>query len=296
MYIGIDAGGTKTDVCICNIDGKITARSIFEGINAARTGAEAAAANIASAIRVLGGANARALYAGIAGAGSAAISGPIAELLRRELPEIEIINVNSDAFNALNGQVALGDGVALIAGTGSCAFVRTNGDIRQIGGRGYLIDDAGSGYWVGRACLNAAYRALDGRGPQTALVPALESAIGAPLGLAIPQIYDGGASYISSLAPLAFSCAEAGDAVAKDISEACARELALHLNAAAADNCPRLCVASGGMFKSQLLRDTLSRLTAALPMEICYPASPPVYGAVMTAAAYAGKSSIYIRE
>ena len=33
------------------------------------------------------------------------------------------------------------------------------------------MGDAGSGYWIGRAALEAVMRAYDGRGPQTALTP-----------------------------------------------------------------------------------------------------------------------------
>ena len=85
-------------------------------------------------------------------------------MIRTAFPDIGTVEVKSDAFNALNGEIGLSDGIAMISGTGSSAFTRQGGVVAQVGGWGHLIDDAGSGYALGRACLAAAYRALDGRG------------------------------------------------------------------------------------------------------------------------------------
>lgn len=283
-FIGIDAGGTKTDICACDISGNILARCILPGVNAARLGPDEAARQLAAHVLQIGGKNARALYAGVAGAGSPAVSSALKIALRALLPGINRIAAASDAFNALNAVVGLDDGVALIAGTGSSAFVRINGQSRQIGGRGFLIDDAGSGYWVGRACLNAAYRALDGRGKPTALVAALEKTLGTPLAEAIPTIYEKGAPFIASLAPTAFACAQCGDPIAASIVFECARELRLLLRACRA-HAPAgsVCVASGGMFRAPGLRALINE-APGLDMRIIFPDVPPVSGALIAAA------------
>ena len=285
MYIGIDAGGTKTDVCICGPTGSIIARSITAGVNAARSGPENAARYIAAKLESLQ-ANGFRLYAGVAGAGSPELSAALTAALHAQLPYIKHITVASDAFNALNGEIGLGDGIALIAGTGSSAFVRINGTARQVGGRGYLIDDAGSGYWTGRECLNAAYRAIDGRGPATSLTDAIEEFIGVPLADAIPRIYEGGSAYVASFAPLVFAHAENGDPVAKRIAENCAAELTLHLKAciSGTDTPPRICVASGGMFRAEYLRNKLAESARDMGIKIIFPSTPPVCGAVVAAA------------
>ena len=285
-FIGIDAGGTKTDVCACDISGKVLVRDISPGVNAARLGPDKAAHHIAARVRHIGGENALSLYAGVAGAGSPAISSAMEAALRGLLPEIPHIAAASDAFNALNAVVGLGDGAALIAGTGSSAFVRINGLSRQVGGRGFLIDDAGSGYWVGRACLNAAFRALDGRGPGTSLVGALEETLGMPLTCAIPEIYEKGVPFVASLAPAAFDCAQSGDPTAASIVSECARELALLLRACQAPS-GSVCVASGGMFRSAALR-ALVKEAAGPDIRLIYPAFPPVSGALVAAAAACG--------
>ena len=44
----------------------------------------------------------------------------------------------SDAINALDSGIGCDDGMVLIAGTGSSLFVRKDGEVKQIGGWGYL--------------------------------------------------------------------------------------------------------------------------------------------------------------
>lgn len=66
---------------------------------------------------------------------------------------------------------ALGDelGVVVAAGTGVVTLAVGATRVARIDGWGYLMGDAGSGYWLGRAALDAVMRAHDGRGPATAL-------------------------------------------------------------------------------------------------------------------------------
>src|SRR5579875_3586243 len=62
-------------------------------------------------------------------------------------------------------------GVALIAGTGAIALGRNmQGATARASGWGYLLDEVGSGYELGRQALVAVVRAADGRGPQTMLL------------------------------------------------------------------------------------------------------------------------------
>lgn len=290
MYIGIDAGGTKTDICICAPDGHVVRRASFGGINAARMGAETSAHRIAESLYEIGFTRASSLYAGIAGAGNVSISAAIKNSLHGLLPDIQNITVASDAFNGLNTSVGTGDGIALIAGTGSSAFVRIDGKATQVGGRGYLIDDAGSGFWVGRSCLNAAYRAIDGRGRSTLMLQKAEEKLGKPLTHAIPDIYEKGASYIASFAPIVFECAAAGDPVASEIAEACINELWLHVQACigVCSTPPGICVATGGMLSVQYLRERLSAHAESKGLKMVFPTLPPVAGAVIAAAGNSG--------
>jgi N-acetylglucosamine kinase-like BadF-type ATPase len=71
-----------------------------------------------------------------------------------------------------------GDGLALVAGTGStCIGVSPGGAAARVGGHEYLLSDEGSGYQIGLAALRAAMRGYEGTGPCTAL----STAVGADL-------------------------------------------------------------------------------------------------------------------
>ena len=46
-------------------------------------------------------------------------------------------------------------GILLYAGTGAVACTEVNGELKRVGGWGYLLGDEGAGYWIGRAALRA---------------------------------------------------------------------------------------------------------------------------------------------
>ncbi|TWT74963.1 N-acetylglucosamine kinase [Allorhodopirellula solitaria] len=120
-------------------------------------------------------------------------------------------------------------GVALIAGTGSMAWGCSHrGQTTRAGGCGYLLDDEGSGFWLGKEILRHCCMSADARQSTTSLVPPVL----AYLDLASPDhiiawCYDGtdARQRIASLAPLVFE--EYGhDAVAQEIVHAGAHALA----------------------------------------------------------------------
>ena len=138
------------------------------------------------------------------------------------------VHLAHDSITAYLG--ALGDerGVVVAAGTGSVTLAVGAVEIARVDGWGYLMGDAGSGYWLGRAGLEAVMRAYDGRGPATALsevvradFPDVEAAY---IELqADPERVQRIAAYARAVA----DAAAAGDAVAAAIASAGARELAM---------------------------------------------------------------------
>jgi glucosamine kinase len=77
------------------------------------------------------------------------------------------------AHDAIAGFLsALGSdlGAVTAVGTGVVTLGVGPGGVARVDGWGNLIGDAGSGYWIGRAALDAAMRGHDGRGPRTALL------------------------------------------------------------------------------------------------------------------------------
>lgn len=72
-----------------------------------------------------------------------------------------------DSITSFLGAVGLRRGVVVAAGTGVVTFGVGEREAARVDGWGNLMGDVGSGYWIGRAGLEAVMRAFDGRGPAT---------------------------------------------------------------------------------------------------------------------------------
>ncbi|MDD7945196.1 BadF/BadG/BcrA/BcrD ATPase family protein [Microbacterium sp. NE2HP2] len=132
---------------------------------------------------------------------------------------------------------ALGDrrGAVVAAGTGVVTLAVGAETTARVDGWGWIMGDAGSGYWIGRQALDAVMRAYDGRGPTTELTatvsdrwPDLSQAY---MSL---QADPDRVRVVASFAAVVARAAVAGDTVAQDISVRAAHELAQSVRAAIA--------------------------------------------------------------
>ena len=173
-----------------------------------------------------------ALVAGIAGlhprtAAAALLAGAVQDVLGLA-PERSVLA--NDMHVAFRGAFRPGEGILIYAGTGSIAYHETaTGEIVRAGGYGYLIDDAGAGYWLGRQGLRALLRQIDvaGRPSETPLAEALYTRLGSRDWPEImPVVYGGGRAFVASLAPAVAEAERAGDRTAKRILEQAGAELA----------------------------------------------------------------------
>ncbi len=132
---------------------------------------------------------------------------------------------------------ALGDrrGAVIAAGTGVVTLAVGAETTARVDGWGWIMGDAGSGYWIGREALDAVMRAYDGRGPTTELTatvsdrwPDLSQAY---MSL---QADPDRVRVVASFAAVVARAAVAGDTVAQDISVRAAHELAQSVRAAIA--------------------------------------------------------------
>ena len=181
LFLGIDGGGTGCRAAVADAAGLILGRGAAGPANIA-SDASGAAGNILvaaqAAIAAAGGGQVVAAGLGLAGANAAGA----ADRLRDALPFRRMLVV-TDGITAVKGALGAGDGVVAALGTGSVFAVQRGGVIRQIGGRGLVLGDEGSGAWIGRAVLAAALRALDGFGEVTPLLAALVDEMGGPDGV-----------------------------------------------------------------------------------------------------------------
>ncbi|MCC6012359.1 hypothetical protein LM594_05260 [Candidatus Caldipriscus sp.] len=76
------------------------------------------------------------------------------ESLGRVLGGVVISDVEGVLFDAFGE----GDGMVLIAGTGSICVARKGGKIFRYGGYGYIFSDWGSGFWIGKMAVELALK------------------------------------------------------------------------------------------------------------------------------------------
>ncbi|GFG63919.1 hypothetical protein MKUB_14090 [Mycobacterium kubicae] len=132
------------------------------------------------------------------------------------------VAVTGDAVTAHAGALDGKPGTVLIVGTGVVAMaIDADGVMRTADGWGPWLGDEGGGAWIGTSGLRAALRALDGRGPATALVDAATARFGPPQTWPA-QLAD--AAMLASFAPDVLAAED--DAVASVIVEAAAESLA----------------------------------------------------------------------
>jgi N-acetylmuramic acid 6-phosphate etherase len=136
--------------------------------------------------------------------------------------------VANDAETLLAAGTPHGNGIALVAGTGSIAYGRAaDGRTARAGGWGHLFGDEGSAYGIALAGLRAVARAADGRDGPTCLTEEFLKKLGLqrPQQL-VPAIYGRGLdrASLAALAPLVLEAAP-GDRTAAQIVEHSASEL-----------------------------------------------------------------------
>lgn len=166
----------------------------------------------------------------------------LGDTLRAELPDaltealgVRTVALAADAVTAYIGALGPRPGAVLAAGTGLIAIGTDLTTWRRADGWGHLLGDCGGGAWIGRAGLEAALRAYDGRAGGS--VPLLERArerFGQPPelpGLIYPR--PDRAALLASFAPDVAACAP-HDPVATGILRAAAR----HMAESAAAACP----------------------------------------------------------
>ncbi len=287
LYLGVDVGGTKADYALCDGEGNLLMRRKTAGGNPNDLGTDLYAAALAEGIgAVLGGRQADGIFVGGAGCGVGENAGMIEKALRERYPGIRVA---SDIVNAARCGLRGRDGVAIIAGTGSCIAVCRGGDIRTLGGYGYFFEEGGSGWSTAREAIMAALDARDGIGEKTLLLPLLEARLGADLRDSLPLLYREGKQFVASFAPLVSEGCACGDAVSLRIIDRQAGYICRMIEAAGQffpeEEYPVAVV--GGLSRSAFLQEAIRR---RLGRRTCiFAGEPPVFGAVLEAAAQTGE-------
>lgn len=158
----------------------------------------------------------------------------LGDALRAELPGalarelgVRRVALAADAVTAYVGALGPRPGAVVAAGTGLIAVGTDLTGWRRADGWGHLLGDCGGGAWIGRAGLEAALRAHDGRGGGSGRLLACAEEMFGPAAALPGHLYPrtDRAAVLASFAPRVAECA-ADDAVAADILRAAARHMA----------------------------------------------------------------------
>ncbi|WP_143393451.1 N-acetylglucosamine kinase [Fimbriiglobus ruber] len=236
LVVGIDGGGTRTLALLARADtGEVLGRGSGGPSNIQSVGVDGALKALDEAI------DSAFAAAGVSRARVAGATLGLAGVDRNEGLDIifgwgdriglaDHMSVANDATLLLAAGTPDGWGLAVIAGTGSIAFVRKpDGELGRCGGWGHTLGDEGSAYQIAVRGLRASCRAADLCAPPTVLLERFLKRMGlheAPD--LIPAVYRGpwDRAAIAGTAPLVLEAAAEEDAVATDIVRSEAAELA----------------------------------------------------------------------
>ncbi|MEU8301406.1 BadF/BadG/BcrA/BcrD ATPase family protein [Micromonospora sp. NPDC048909] len=174
VVVGLDVGGTSTRAAALTLDGERLGTGRAGGGNPTSHGAERAAEELLAALHgalaTVDPGRVRAGTIGLAGAGRLLADPAGRAAFDRAWHDAGLrcpYAVHGDALVAYASGTAAPAGTVLIAGTGAIAAgVRDLRLDRVADGHGWLLGDAGSGFWLGREAVRRLLADLDsGRAP-----------------------------------------------------------------------------------------------------------------------------------
>jgi len=294
-FLAVDSGGSGLRVVVGEV-GRPVSVPLASG-EPVRTGARGIDAGhfmeqLVPMVRELAGEAGRAEW-GTAVIGATGLA-TLGEGLRDELPGalarefgVRRVALVADAVTAYVGALGARPGAVVAAGTGLIAIGTDLTGWRRADGWGHLLGDCGGGAWIGRAGLEAAMRAHDGRdGGSGSLLACAEEQFGPVQGLP-GKLYPRSdrPAVLASFAPRVAQCAP-DDPVAAGILRAAAR----HMAESAAAVCPTAdepqVALTGGLFRmgDPLLVPVHEELAKRLPhARLVAAAGDPLDGAVRIA-------------
>ncbi|MEV0384205.1 BadF/BadG/BcrA/BcrD ATPase family protein [Nonomuraea sp. NPDC050643] len=174
LVVGVDAGATSTRVAVHTLDGTRVGYARAGAGNPTAHGLAKAVTAVATALEEALGP----LDGGRVAASLAGVAGHVPEMVP-ELAKVwaahgiaEGPHYAGDVTIAYAAGTAEPDGSLLLSGTGAVAAQVVGYELSVIAdGLGWLLGDAGSGFWIGRRAVKAVVEALDRGLPVTALSP-----------------------------------------------------------------------------------------------------------------------------
>jgi len=216
--IGVDGGGTKTELILLDLANNVVARHRAAGSNPSVTGPEAARKTVADALYVLRAqAPAPVAHTLLCMAGARGFWKEFAHTLEG----LGQVTVFDDARPVLELATNGVPGLVLHSGTGSFVAARApDNTIHYAGGLGWRFGDPGSAYDLGRRALARGLLELQGWAPGTRIGPMLRGHAGLDDAAALTRFFYHHAEpnkQIAALAPGVLRLTEEGDHTARQL-------------------------------------------------------------------------------
>ncbi|MEP6502531.1 MAG: BadF/BadG/BcrA/BcrD ATPase family protein [Betaproteobacteria bacterium] len=302
MYLGIDGGGSKTEFVLVDRAGHVRARHQEGSLYYLEIGLDEAAETLRRGVAAtLAAANAARADVAFAFVGVPAYGEDSALAARLDTLPARALDAGqyrcgNDMLCSWAGSLAGGDGLGVIAGTGSMAYGESGGHAARTGGWGELFSDEGSAYWIARQGLTLFSRMSDGRSPRGPLYDVVRTSLELAHDLDLcAHVYGGDNGLRSEVARFALMVHEAAhrgctqsiaiyDAAASELAEiVVATRQSLHAPAALVLDVSY----SGGVFNSrQLVLEPFARALerSGHAFRLMTPRFSPALGAAMFAA------------
>lgn len=290
-FIGIDGGATKTEFILFTDSGNILKRIKLAGSNPNVSGLNTAAQILTDGINSLLTVrqDISGIFAGIAGCSSGNNGEKMKSALSKSFPLLKI-TLQSDIANVFASATDKENCVAVICGTGFSIFAKSGEALNRVGGWGYLLDDIGGGYGLGRQAIRAALAERDGFGEKTAITELVENNLEGAVWQNIGKIYSGGDSYIASFAPFVFDAYDMGDKCAERILDEHTRYISELLDFTLKTyDCGNTIVIAGGLLKNNTVLIEKIKHYLKSDAEFITPSLPQIFGACYKSISLYGK-------
>ena len=230
LYLGIDAGGTKTEAAVSN-GAELLGQAMYGSFKISRVGEKEARHNLHQAI--LKSCEAARIHPqainrvciGMTGASVPALVAWTENTIHELVPgDVKVMGDHIIAHRAAFGAMP---GVLVIAGTGSIAYGRNEkGEIARAGGWGPAVSDEGSAFWIGREAVAAALRQHDLAKSNGLLAAIIQSWRLESLEDVVRLVNTDPGARFADLSAAVVAVAEKGNAAAQAIISRAGRELA----------------------------------------------------------------------
>ena len=293
LFLGVDAGGTKTTAIIVTADGEVLRHSVGGPANILEDGEETVRRSLRKAVSDVLKAYDKVDFSvfGLPVIGEVKrIEDTLSNIISEELNIKPDLLVN-DVVVGWAGGTGCKDGVHVVAGTGTIAYGRKGSTSVRVGGWGSLADDEGSAYYIGIETIRECFRQSDGRKPRTQLIEFVFDSFGLgdifELCMWVNTLAENERrNKIAAIAPVTLKSALKGDRSAFEILEKSGVEIAklaitgakrLHLDD------PLITYSGGVLLNNEIVRMSFEKeIEKVIPSaRIRQPLLSPVLGAIL---------------